>query len=51
VQDVTVEQGVSHSDVHRESAIRHHRAAADDRKMAEAKRKECEADLTMGTDW
>jgi hypothetical protein len=51
VQDQTVEQGVSHTEVHRESAIRHRQAAADDRKLAQLKRKESEADLSLDTDW
>lgn len=50
VQDVTVAQGVSHPSVHRESAMRHRQAAADDRNLAEAKRTESEADLSLGTD-
>jgi len=48
VQDETVAQGVSDTDVHRESAIWHRQAAADDRRLAEEKRKESEADLAMG---
>jgi hypothetical protein len=40
-----VERGVSHPDVHRRSAIVHRQAAAEDRKLAELKRKESEADL------
>ncbi|WP_406814648.1 hypothetical protein [Mycobacterium sp. M23085] len=44
-QDWTVEQGVSHTDVHRRSAIKHRQAAEEDRKLAELKRKESEADL------
>lgn len=48
VQDVSVDRGVSHTDVHRTSADRHREAAAEDRKMAEAKRKESEADLAIG---
>ncbi len=50
VQDETVAQGVLDADTHRESAIRHRQAAADDRELAEAKRKESEADLTLGED-
>jgi hypothetical protein len=50
VQDVTAEQGASHPDVHRRSAFRHRQAAADDRKLARRKRKECEADLSADTD-
>ncbi len=49
VQDATVAQGVSHPNVRRESAIRHRQAATDDRRLAEEKRKESEADLS-GTD-
>ncbi|OBH05406.1 MULTISPECIES: hypothetical protein [unclassified Mycobacterium] len=48
VQDETVAQGVLDADTHRGSAIRHRQAAADDRELAEAKRKESEADLTLG---
>ena len=47
---MTVEQGASHIEVDRESAARHRQAAADDRRMAEQKRKESEADLSMDTD-
>ncbi len=50
VQDWTVEQGVPHADVHRRSAMRHREAAADDRKLAELKRKESEADLSLDAD-
>jgi hypothetical protein len=50
VQDVTVEQGVSDVDVLRRSAIRHNQAAADDRRVAEQRRKEFEAELSPGTD-
>lgn len=42
VQDETAAQGVSHPNVHRESALRHRQAAADDRRLAEEKRKESE---------
>ncbi|WP_231588676.1 hypothetical protein [Mycobacterium nebraskense] len=35
VQDRTVEQGVSHVGVHRESAAHHREFAAEDRKLAE----------------
>lgn len=45
IQDANVERGVSHPDVHRRSAIVHRQAAAEDRKLAELKRKESEADL------
>ena len=45
VQDRTVERGVLDMDVHRESAIRHREAAAEDHNLAELKRKESEADL------
>ncbi|OBF62479.1 hypothetical protein A5787_16220 [Mycobacterium sp. 852002-50816_SCH5313054-b] len=48
VQDVSVAQGVSDTDAHRESAIRHREAAAEDRRLAEQKRKESEADLSLG---
>jgi hypothetical protein len=50
VQDVTVEQGVSDADVHKQSAIRHREAAAVDRRVAERRRKEFEAGLSPGTD-
>jgi hypothetical protein len=50
VQDVTVEQGISDVDVHRRSAIRHRQAAAVDRRVAEQRRKEFEAELSPGTD-
>lgn len=49
MQDWTVAQGVPHTDVHRKSAIKHREAAAEDRKLAELKRKESEADLASGT--
>jgi len=48
IQDLSVQQGVSHTEVHRRSAIVHRQAAADDRKLAELKRKESEADLAQG---
>lgn len=48
VRDQSVEQGVPDIDVHRESAIRHRQAAADDHELAKAKRQESEADLAMG---
>lgn len=44
-QDWTVAQGVPHTDVHRRSAIKHRQAAEEDRRLAELKRKESEADL------
>jgi hypothetical protein len=44
-QDWTVAQGVPHTDVHRLSAIKHRQAAEEDRKLAELKRRESEADL------
>jgi hypothetical protein len=47
---VTVELGLSHTEVHVKSASRHRQAAADDRKLAEQLRKESEADLAMGID-
>ncbi|HTX96213.1 MAG TPA: hypothetical protein VME67_15930 [Mycobacterium sp.] len=50
IQDWTVEQGVPHTDVHRKSAIRHREAAAEDRKLAQLKRKESEADLSPDVD-
>jgi hypothetical protein len=50
VQDRTVEQGASHGAVHRESAAKHRQAAVDDRKLAELKRKESEADLALDAD-
>lgn len=52
VQDQTVQQGVSHTEVHRRSALKHRQAAEDDRRLAELKRKESEADLASapGTD-
>lgn len=46
VQDGTVDQGAPHSDVHRESAIRHRAAAAEDRELSARKREESEADLS-----
>ncbi|OBB99244.1 hypothetical protein A5782_22270 [Mycobacterium sp. 852002-40037_SCH5390672] len=48
IQEWTVEQGVPHPDEHRRSAIIHRQAAAEDRKLAELKRKESEADLAAG---
>ena len=45
IQDQTVHQGVSHTEEHRDSALKHRQAAADDRRLAELKRKESEADL------
>jgi hypothetical protein len=50
VQDVTVEQGASEVGVHQASARKHRQAAADDHKMAAQKRRESEADLSLGTD-
>lgn len=47
VQDWAVERGVSHVGVHRESAAKHRAAAAEDRKLADLKRKESEADLAV----
>lgn len=47
VQDQAVEQGVSHVGVHRDSAAHHREFAAEDRKLAELKRKESEADLAV----
>nr|WP_246133615.1 hypothetical protein [Mycobacterium helveticum] len=46
VQDHTVDQGASHSAVHRESATRHRAAAAEDREIGTRKRQESEADLS-----
>jgi hypothetical protein len=51
IQDVTVEQAASHDDVHRKSAAGHRQAAAEDREMAERKRKESEADLSVYNDF
>ncbi|OBH52597.1 hypothetical protein [Mycobacterium sp. E2479] len=45
IQDQTIQQGVSHTEVHRRSALKHRQAAAEDRKLAEQKRRESEADL------
>ncbi|CAM3175675.1 hypothetical protein MYCO108962_04130 [Mycobacterium colombiense] len=52
IQDWSVEQGVSHTDVHHRSALKHRQAAEEDRKLARLKREESEADLTSapGTD-
>ncbi|OBI45146.1 hypothetical protein [Mycobacterium colombiense] len=52
IQDQTVQQGVSDTEVHRRSALKHREAAEEDRKLAELKRKESEADLASapGTD-
>ncbi|WP_225520747.1 hypothetical protein [Mycobacterium avium] len=44
-QDWTVQQGVPEVDMHRASAIKHRQAAAEDRKLAERKRRESAADL------
>jgi hypothetical protein len=49
VQDQSVRQGVSDTAVHRRSATLHRQAAADDRDLAERKRKESEADLAPAT--
>ena len=46
----TIEQGASDAGAHQKSVIRHRQAAADDRKAAEQKRKESEADLSLDTD-
>ncbi|MEE6175625.1 hypothetical protein [Mycobacterium sp. 050134] len=46
VEDEGVRQGVPHTDVHRESARLHRKAAAEDRHLAELKRRESEADLS-----
>lgn len=45
IQDQSVQQGVSHTAEHRRSALKHRQAAEDDRRLAELKRKESEADL------
>jgi hypothetical protein len=45
VQEQAVQQGVSHDDAHRRSALKHRQAAEEDRKLAALKRKESEADL------
>lgn len=52
IQDQTIQQGASHTEVHRMSALKHRKAAEDDRRLAELKRKESEADLASapGTD-
>lgn len=52
IQDWGVQQGVSHTDVHRRSALKHRQAAEEDRRLAELKRKESGADLASapGTD-
>lgn len=47
IQDRTVEQGVSDVGAHHASAIHHREFAAEDRKLAELKRKESEADLAI----
>jgi hypothetical protein len=47
IQDQTVQLGISHDDVHRRSAAKHRQAAQDDRKLAELKRRESEADLAQ----
>lgn len=44
-QDWTVQQGVPEVDMHRASAIKHRQAAAEDRKLAERKRRESATDL------
>lgn len=44
-QDWTVEQGVPHTEVHRQSAMKQRQAAEEDRSLAELKRRESEADL------
>lgn len=50
VQDETVRQGVSEVEAHRQSAIRHRKAAADDRHLAELKRQESRTDLSLDGD-
>lgn len=47
IQDRTIAQGASHDELHRESAAKHREAAVDDRRLAELKRKESEADLAI----
>lgn len=47
-QDWAIQQGVPHTDVHRKSALKHREAAAEDRKLAELKRRESQADLAAG---
>ena len=49
-QDRSVQQRVSDVDRHRESATVHRKFAAEDRKLAELKRKESEADLSLDAD-
>ena len=48
IQGQTVQQGVSHTEEQRSSALKHRQAAEDDRRPAERKRKESEADLASG---
>lgn len=50
VQDQTVAQGASHDDLHRKSAAKHREAAVEDRKLAQLKREESEADLALGAE-
>lgn len=45
IQDQTVIQGISHTEVHRKSAVKHRQAAEEDRRLAKLKRQESEADL------
>nr|WP_255398679.1 hypothetical protein [Mycobacterium sp. E1747] len=42
---------MSHVNVHRESAAYHREFAAEDRKLAELKRNESEADLALDADY
>ncbi len=49
-QDRSVQQRVSDVDKHRESGIVHREFAAEDRKLADLKRKETEADLAFDAD-
>ncbi len=45
VQKTTIQQGISHTEVHEKSAAKHRKAADHDRLIAEAKRRESQADL------
>ncbi|OBH26047.1 hypothetical protein A9X03_01455 [Mycobacterium sp. E1715] len=51
VQDRSVEQRVSDVGAHQKSAIHHREFAAEDRKLAELKRSESEADLALDADY
>lgn len=50
VQDLTIAQGASRTEVHERSAARHRKAAETDRMVAERKINEAKADLRPGTD-